>query len=108
MAALGVYRAADELGLSIPGDVSLVGYYNTAIASLAPVRLTSVDQAGRTMGATAARMLIARVEGRRDRAMQTTMPPPAGRPAQHRGARRPVAGGGPHTARTSWARPPGH
>ncbi|MFF5787853.1 LacI family DNA-binding transcriptional regulator [Streptomyces sp. NPDC012693] len=75
VAALGIYRAADELGLSIPGDLSLVGYNNTAIASLAPVQLTSVDQAGRTMGATAARMLIERVEGRRDRSMQTAMTP---------------------------------
>ncbi|MEV6250957.1 LacI family DNA-binding transcriptional regulator [Streptomyces sp. NPDC051742] len=75
IAALGIYRAAADLGLSIPGDVSLVGYNNTAIASLAPVQLTSVDQAGHTMGAAAARMLIERVEGRRDRAMQTTMIP---------------------------------
>ncbi|MFJ3086390.1 LacI family DNA-binding transcriptional regulator [Streptomyces sp. NPDC086838] len=75
VAALGVYRAADDLGLSVPDDVSLVGYNNTAIASLAPVQLTSVDQAGQAMGAAAARMLIERVEGRRDRAMQTTMTP---------------------------------
>jgi LacI family transcriptional regulator len=75
VAALGVYRAAHELGLRIPQDVSLVGYNNTALAALAPVQLTSVDQAGHTMGSTAARMLIERVEGRRDRAMQTTMTP---------------------------------
>ncbi|WP_435971692.1 LacI family DNA-binding transcriptional regulator [Streptomyces sp. Qhu_M48] len=75
VAAMGVYRAADDLGLTVPGDVSLVGYNNTAVAALAPVRLTSVDQAGHTMGATAARMLIERVEGRRDRAVRTTMTP---------------------------------
>ncbi|MEU2250927.1 LacI family DNA-binding transcriptional regulator [Streptomyces sp. NPDC019224] len=75
VAALGIYRAADDLGLSIPEDISLVGYNNTAIASLAPVRLTSVDQAGHAMGTAAARMLIERVEGRRDRAMRTTMTP---------------------------------
>ncbi|WP_329285506.1 LacI family DNA-binding transcriptional regulator [Streptomyces sp. NBC_00691] len=73
--ALGIYRAAHELGLDIPGDVSLVGYNNTAIASLAPVQLSSVDQAGHTMGLAAARMLIERVEGRRERAMLTTMTP---------------------------------
>src|SRR6478609_7848772 len=38
VAALGVYRAAAELGLDIPGDLSLVGYNNTAIAALAPVQ----------------------------------------------------------------------
>ncbi|WP_299536915.1 LacI family DNA-binding transcriptional regulator [uncultured Streptomyces sp.] len=75
VAALGVYRAAHQLGLRIPEDVSLVGYNNTAVAALAPVQLTSVDQAGHTMGASAAKMLIERVEGQRDRAMQTTMTP---------------------------------
>ncbi|MEU9590955.1 LacI family DNA-binding transcriptional regulator [Streptomyces sp. NPDC048219] len=75
VAALGIYRAAHELGLRIPEDLSLVGYNNTALAALAPVQLTSVDQAGHTMGSTAARMLIERVEGRRDRAIQTTMTP---------------------------------
>ncbi|MFG2592313.1 LacI family DNA-binding transcriptional regulator [Streptomyces sp. NPDC048438] len=75
VAALGVYRAADELGLRVPEDLSLVGYNNTAIAALTAVQLTSVDQAGQTMGATAAKMLIERVEGARDRAMQTTMTP---------------------------------
>ncbi|MGW1818000.1 LacI family DNA-binding transcriptional regulator [Streptomyces sp. NPDC002125] len=75
VAALGIYRAAHELGLRIPDDLSLVGYNNTALAALATVQLTSVDQAGHMMGATAARMLIERVEGRRDRAMRTTMTP---------------------------------
>ncbi|MDQ0585474.1 LacI family DNA-binding transcriptional regulator [Streptomyces rishiriensis] len=75
VAALGIYRAAHELGLRIPDDLSLVGYNNTALAALAPVQLTSVDQAGHTMGSTAARMLLERVERRRDRAMQNTMTP---------------------------------
>ncbi|MFV0133149.1 LacI family DNA-binding transcriptional regulator [Streptomyces sp. HMX87] len=75
VAALGIYRAAHELGLRIPDDLSLVGYNNTALAALAPVQLTSVDQAGHTMGCAAARLLIERVEGRRDRAMRTTMTP---------------------------------
>lgn len=75
VAALGVWRAAHELGLRVPEDVSLVGYNNTAIADLATVQLTSVDQAGHTMGSTAAKMLIERVEGHRDRATQTTMTP---------------------------------
>ncbi|MFI0240468.1 LacI family DNA-binding transcriptional regulator [Streptomyces sp. NPDC016845] len=75
VAALGLWRAAHELGLRVPQDVSLVGYNNTAVADLATVQLSSVDQAGHDMGATAARLLIERVEGRRDRAVQTTMTP---------------------------------
>ncbi|WP_308013552.1 LacI family DNA-binding transcriptional regulator [Streptomyces beigongshangae] len=75
VAALGVWRAAHELGLRVPGDVSLVGYNNTAVADLATVQLTSVDQAGHDMGATAARLLIERVEGHREHAVLTTMTP---------------------------------
>lgn len=75
VAALGVWRAAHELGLRVPEDVSIVGYNNTAVADLATVQLTSVDQAGHNMGATAARLLIERVESRRDHAVQTSMTP---------------------------------
>ncbi|MFD5752501.1 LacI family DNA-binding transcriptional regulator [Streptomyces sp. NPDC127033] len=75
VAALGVHRAAHELGLRVPEDLSLAGYNNTALAALTPVQLTSVDQAGHTMGAGAAKMLIERVEGHRDRAILTTMTP---------------------------------
>ncbi|MFI6340257.1 LacI family DNA-binding transcriptional regulator [Streptomyces sp. NPDC050535] len=75
VAALGVWRAAHELGLRVPEDVSIVGYNNTAVADLATVQLTSVDQAGHNMGATAARLLIERVEGRRESAVQTSMTP---------------------------------
>jgi len=75
VAALGVWRAAHELGLRVPEDVSLVGYNNTALADLATVQLTSVDQAGHDMGSTAARLLIERVEARRERAVVTTMTP---------------------------------
>ncbi len=64
IAALGVLRAAYELGLRIPADLSLAGYDNTTIASSAPINLTSVDQAGHDMGATAARLLGERMDGR--------------------------------------------
>ncbi|WTL50559.1 LacI family transcriptional regulator [Streptomyces sp. NBC_01497] len=74
VAAMGVFRAARELGLRIPQDVSLAGYNNTAVAAMAPVRLTSVDQAGELMGATAARLLLERIEGR-DRAVLVSVSP---------------------------------
>ncbi|MGY1503126.1 LacI family DNA-binding transcriptional regulator [Streptomyces sp. QTS52] len=69
VAATGVFRAAAELGLRIPEDLSLTGYNNTSVAALAPVNLTSVDQAGAMMGETAARLLVERIENRRDRAV---------------------------------------
>lgn len=74
IAALGVLRAADELGLRIPQDVSLAGYDNTTLAALAPIDLTSVDQSGHDMGATAARLLIERINGR-DKAVLSSARP---------------------------------
>lgn len=87
IAAVGVLRAAYELGLRIPEDLSLAGYDNTTIASIAPINLTSVDQAGHHMGATAARLLRERMDGRTRSVLtsaapqlivrNTTGPPPA-------------------------------
>ena len=67
-------RAADELGLRVPADLSLVGYDNTTIASSAPINLTSVDQAARDLGATAARLLGERMDGRRRSVLTSTAP----------------------------------
>lgn len=64
VAALGVLRAADEAGLSIPEDLSVAGYDNIGIASLKRISLTSVDQDGQVIGATAARLLVERIDGR--------------------------------------------
>ena len=59
--AMGVLQAISEAGLSVPGDISVAGYDNTTFAALGPISLTSVDQAGRQIGANAARLLLDRV-----------------------------------------------
>jgi LacI family transcriptional regulator len=59
--AMGVFDALTEAGLSVPGDISVAGYDNTAFAALGPVSLTTVDQAGHQIGATAARLLLDRI-----------------------------------------------
>lgn len=73
-AALGVLRAAYELGLGIPADLSLVGYDNTTLASSAPINLTSVDQAAQDLGATAARLLRERMDGRTRSVLSSAAP----------------------------------
>lgn len=65
IAALGVLRALYEAGLRVPEDVSVASYDNTSIAALTPISLTSVDQSGPLMGSTGARMLLERIEGRK-------------------------------------------
>lgn len=62
--AIGVLRAAAELGLDVPGDVSVVGYDNLPITQWFTPALTTVNQPLRVMAATATGMLaeIARGE----------------------------------------------
>ncbi|GAB91436.1 LacI family DNA-binding transcriptional regulator [Gordonia rhizosphera] len=62
MTSLGVMSAADDRGLSIPGDLSLIGYDNTQLASLRHISLTSVDNGNFTVGTQAAKFLIQRMD----------------------------------------------
>lgn len=61
--AMGIYEAARELGLSIPGDLSVVGFDNLELISgaLRP-GLTTVELPHFEMGRLAAERLIERVE----------------------------------------------
>jgi LacI family transcriptional regulator len=62
--ALQVLSVAREMGLSVPGDLALVGYDNTSYCDLAQNSLTSIDQSGQVLGLQAARLLIERIKGR--------------------------------------------
>lgn len=59
--ALGVYQAAEELGLSIPNDLSVVGFDNISEAKY--LGLTTVDHFLAEMGYVAVQMLIKLIEG---------------------------------------------
>ncbi len=57
--AIGALRAAREMGLSVPDDVSITGFDDIEIAVLADPALTTVHVPHREMGRRAAGMLIA-------------------------------------------------
>jgi LacI family transcriptional regulator len=59
--AIGVLQAADEIGLHIPDDLSLIGFDNISEAEY--LGLTTVDQHLAEMGYVATQMLIKLVNG---------------------------------------------
>ncbi len=60
--ALQVVRAADELGLAVPGDVSIVGFDNIPESAMADPPLTTVDQHIQALGREAVRVLVDLIE----------------------------------------------
>ncbi|NNL17689.1 MAG: LacI family DNA-binding transcriptional regulator [Boseongicola sp.] len=56
--AIGALKAAKEMGLSVPEDVSITGFDDIEIASLAEPALTTIHVPHREMGRRAAGMLI--------------------------------------------------
>ncbi|MFF0721674.1 LacI family DNA-binding transcriptional regulator [Verrucosispora sp. NA02020] len=56
--AMGVLRAARQLGLDVPGDLSVVGYDNLPMSAWIGPALTTVHQPLRDMAGTATQMLL--------------------------------------------------
>ncbi|HYL40282.1 MAG TPA: LacI family DNA-binding transcriptional regulator [Candidatus Binatus sp.] len=59
--AIGMMRAAGHLGLSVPGDVSVVGFDDIDLAALVDPALTTVHQPIRRKGVEAVRLLLAEI-----------------------------------------------
>jgi DNA-binding LacI/PurR family transcriptional regulator len=60
--ALGAIAAAEDLGLGVPDDVSIVGYDGIGLGALRTLSLTTVAQPLAEMGALAARRLFSRID----------------------------------------------
>lgn len=63
--ALGAITAAQELGLRVPDDLSVVGFDDIFFARLSNPGLTTIAQPMREIGGAAALLLIDLIEGRR-------------------------------------------
>ncbi|MDT7841617.1 LacI family DNA-binding transcriptional regulator [Streptomyces justiciae] len=62
MTCVGALSAAEESGLRVPRDLSLVGYDNTYLSRLRHLWLTTVDNASHDVGRRAAQRLLDRIE----------------------------------------------
>jgi DNA-binding LacI/PurR family transcriptional regulator len=61
--ALGAIRAARRAGLTVPGDLSVVGYAASAFMSCTDPPLTTVRQPIEAIGKAAVEMLVGQIEG---------------------------------------------
>ena len=60
--AVGVLRAAFELGLNVPRDLSVIGFDDIPLASHVIPRLTTLQQPTDMIGQTAANLLLRQIE----------------------------------------------
>jgi DNA-binding LacI/PurR family transcriptional regulator len=61
LACVGAMAAVHDLGLAMPGDVSLVGFDNSSLARLRQISMTSVDVAAAAVGERSALLLTERI-----------------------------------------------
>jgi LacI family transcriptional regulator len=72
--ALGVLLAARELNVSCPEELSIVGFDNLDFTEFTAPALTTVHQSGYQLGATAARLLVERIDGLKERPKKLVLP----------------------------------
>ena len=62
IAAIGTLSAAADQGLTVPGDLSVVGYDNTHLARIRHISLTSVDNGNFAVGVQAGKFMSERLD----------------------------------------------
>jgi len=75
LVAAGALDRFEDAGLSIPGDISILGYDNTFLAALHHMSLTTIDQPRPEIGRLALTTLVERIEGARTTAVHLQLEP---------------------------------
>ena len=61
--SIGILNACNELNLSVPGDISIVGFDNIAISQMTRPRITTIDQSMGELGEAAAEDVLKLIQG---------------------------------------------
>lgn len=72
--AFGAIEAAEDLGITVPRGLSVIGYDDIMLASYVRPRLTTIAQNQFAIGYEAARLLIAALEGNKNRQRKKFLP----------------------------------
>lgn len=72
--AIRTMKVAEDLGLRVPDDVSVVGFDNVPESALAEPPLTTIEQPLQEMGADAFRLLLALLRGQAEEATHLRLP----------------------------------
>lgn len=74
LSATATMEVAAELGLSVPGDLSVIGFDNIPESALTQPPLTTIDQPIQLMGQLAVEILVDLLDGRDVEASSVTLP----------------------------------
>ncbi len=74
LSALGIIDVANSMGLSVPRDLSVIGFDDVPEASRFNPPLTTIRQPMQTLGATAAKLLLALLDGEQPKETHLRLP----------------------------------
>lgn len=66
LVAVGALQACADLGRAVPGDIAIIGFDDIVLSRVVSPPLTTFNISKVQMGASAARMLFERIQGRQD------------------------------------------
>lgn len=75
LSAVGALHAAEDAGLRVPVDISIVGYDNTALAEMHHMSLSTINQPREDLGRLALELLLQRIDDRRTAAVHHVVAP---------------------------------